>query len=159
MTSAAGAGTKWRIMPATAQAFAEVLATLHAACFDDAWSAQAFANLLRTPGTDALLAVDEYPAGFVIVRTAGGEAEILSLGVVPGARRLGLGNRLVEAAIGRARSEGAQTLFLEVAADNKAAHALYAASGFNAVGRRHGYYRRADGATADALVLSRSLDL
>lgn len=44
-------------------------------------------------------------------------------------------------------------MFLEVAADNDAARALYAKLGFVEAGRRHGYY----GDGADALVLRHSL--
>jgi ribosomal-protein-alanine N-acetyltransferase len=44
-------------------------------------------------------------------------------------------------------------MFLEVAADNTAARALYAAAGYQQVGQRRGYY--AGG--IDALVLARPL--
>ena len=92
-------------------------------------------------------------AGFVLARQAADEAEILMLAVLPAARRQGLGRRLVEACAAEAARHGATTLFLEVAAGNDAARALYRATGFAQVGRRRGYY--ADG--ADALVLRRPL--
>ena len=47
--------------------------------------------------------------------------------------------------------------FLEVAADNAAAQALYARAGFAESGRRRGYYRRPDGSGLDALVMQRAL--
>ncbi|HRD28628.1 MAG TPA: GNAT family N-acetyltransferase, partial [Caulobacter sp.] len=64
------------------------------------------------------------------------------------------GRVLVEAAAATAAARGADSLFLEVSADNAAALALYAAAGFEPAGLRKGYY--ADG--ADALVLRRTLN-
>ncbi|MFX8246689.1 hypothetical protein ABTL56_19205, partial [Acinetobacter baumannii] len=52
---------------------------------------------------------------------------------------------------------GAEGLFLEVAADNEPAIALYRSAAFVPVGRRAGYYRRPGGAAMDALVLRRAL--
>ncbi len=46
---------------------------------------------------------------------------------------------------------------LEVAEDNHAAQALYAATGFDRVGRRPGYDRQPGGAAVAALVLRRDL--
>jgi ribosomal-protein-alanine N-acetyltransferase len=48
-------------------------------------------------------------------------------------------------------------MFLEVAADNLAAIALYQATGFIKVGVRKGYYPHPDGAK-DALVMRRALN-
>ena len=57
-----------------------------------------------------------------------------------------------------AQTAGAEAMFLEVAADNAAAIALYAgAGGFVRVGARPGYYPRETGAI-DALVMRRDLN-
>ncbi len=82
----------------------------------------------------------------------GQECEILALGVVPRQRRAGIGAALLASVVAEARRRGAQTLFLEVAEDNTAARALYAAQGFGQIGRRPNYYRRVTG-LVDALVL------
>jgi [ribosomal protein S18]-alanine N-acetyltransferase len=141
-----------RVEPATAAAL-ELLAALHARCFAQAWSREAFAKLLATPGAFALLAVDEaQPVGLSLARAAGGEAEILTLCVTPAARRRGAGRALVEATAAEARGRGANDLFLEVAEDNVAARALYLALGFAQAGRRPGYY-----GPRDALVLRRAI--
>jgi ribosomal-protein-alanine N-acetyltransferase len=124
------------------------LAALHAACFAIAWDAAAISALLATPGTFAFHHAD----GFVLARVAGGEAEILTLAVAPSARGRGLGRALLQATIIRAHELGAQTVFLEVGADNPSALALYAGLGFAKVGMRKGYYMSASGGT-DALVL------
>jgi [ribosomal protein S18]-alanine N-acetyltransferase len=79
--------------------------------------------------------------------------EVLTLAVAPTARRLGLGTRLLDAAMTLAASRGARVAFLEVSINNVAARTLYARAGFTPTGRRPRYY--ADG--SDALVLRRSL--
>jgi [ribosomal protein S18]-alanine N-acetyltransferase len=132
------------------------LAELHAACFEDAWDEAALAALLAMPGAFALIAEADRAGGFVIARAAGGEAEILSLGVRPDLRRRGLGRSLLQSAIAEAAGRGASRLYLEVAADNWPARALYLANGFAQVGRRPDYYRR-PGAAALALVLAKDI--
>jgi len=131
------------------------LAALHAACFRDAWEASAIADLLASPGAFAF----HHRDGFVLARIAGGEAEILTLAVVPPARGKGLGRALLQAAIARAQEQGAHAMFLEVGSDNPHALALYAGLGFTKVGMRKGYYASASGGSGggDALVLRLSL--
>lgn len=132
------------------------LAQLHAQCFDEAWDEGAFTALLRDSFTFALIA--DAARAFIIVRVAADESEILSLGTRPDSRRLGLARALIEAAGAEARRRGARRMFLEVAADNLAAHDLYAEAGFAPAGRRPGYYIRAAG-RADAVILSAALPL
>ena len=96
------------------------------------------------------------PVGFHLSRTAADEAEIISIGVRPDARRAGIGAALLVDAMDRARAAGSAALFVEVAADNAAAIALYRRTGFAQVGRRAGYYATPAGAQ-DALVLRASL--
>ena len=135
---------------------AGTLARIHAAAFDKPWEAAAIAELIASPLVFALQA-GAPPVGFVLARVVAGEAEILTLAVDSAARRHGAGRALVEAAAGTAWAMDALTLWLEVAQDNAAARALYAAAGFEEAGRRPGYYRRADHAV-DALMLRRRLN-
>ncbi len=135
----------------------DCVATLHAACFDEAWSAAAIAALLATPGSFGLLSISgELPSGFLLARVAADEAEILSRGVLPPLRRHGMARALLRSAATRAAESGARRLFLEVAADNHAARALYLREGYARIGRRPCYYRRGAGAL-DALILARPL--
>ena len=131
------------------------LAAIHAGCFPDAWSAKAMAELLATPGAFVFAAAD----GFILVRAAGGEAEVLTLAVTPQARRLGIGTALVEAAANHALGLGAQALFLEVGVTNLPARALYHRLGFVEAGRRKGYYTARPDKSEDALVLRSNLPL
>lgn len=137
---------------------AGALAEIHASAFDRPWSAAEIAALLDSPGTLALqLSGDR--KGFVMVRALAGEAEILTLAVAPEARRRGQARALMQAAIVQALARQAQTLFLEVAADNAAALGLYEGLGFEMAGRRKGYYDRGAGSPRiDALVMRLSLN-
>jgi ribosomal-protein-alanine N-acetyltransferase len=135
------------------RAYAELLSALHRETFADGWSVDAMGEVLRSPGVFALLAlVDGVPAGFAIGRLAADEAELLSIGTLANARRLGIGRALVvavAACVPRARA-----LFLEVGEDNPGARALYAALGFALVGRRADYYQRGAGSRVAALTMS-----
>ena len=129
------------------------LAALHAEAFDAPWDAAAFESLLGQAGVH----LAEDPDGFILMRTAADEAEILTLAVRPGARRRGLGAALGARGAAGAAARGAPRLFLEVADDNAAARALYARAGFVEAGRRPRYYARADGSRRDALLLALNL--
>lgn len=135
------------------RAYADLLSALHMETFDDGWSPDAMREVLRSPGAFALLAADgETPVGFAIGRRAADEAELLSIGVRPAYRRLGVGRALVvalAACVPRARA-----MFLEVGEDNPSARGLYASMGFAVVGRRPDYYRRGDGRLVSALTMS-----
>ena len=126
------------------------LATLHAAAFDDAWSADWIARLMAQPGTFAISA----EGGFILLRSAGGEAEVLTLAVAPAARRRGIASALIVMAAKYAQEQGARRLFLEVSDANEPAKSLYTCAGFKEVGRRKAYYRRDSGCCEDALVLA-----
>lgn len=131
---------------------AALLSALHGACFDRGWDAAAFGEILAMPGAAAWSAeTDDGPTGFIVLRQAADEAEIITVGTVPEQRRGGLAARLIRHSAGELT--GCARLFLEVAARNSAARALYARLGFNEVGRRRKYYDNGD----DALVLARSL--
>ena len=95
--------------------------------------------------------------GFAIGRIAGDEVELLTLAVDPLRRRQGNGARLVAGFLATAQAQDALRAFLEVAADNEAAIALYLQAGFAVCGRRRGYYRPASGPAVDALVMERGV--
>lgn len=133
------------------------LAKAHASAFDAPWPPEAFATLMGTPGVFALAAVDEAPVGLILMRAVAGEAEVLTLAVEPSHRRRGAARALLRAGLAQAEAMGAEEAFLEVAADNLGALALYSDEGFAQAGQRAGYYRRADGQAVDALVLRRTL--
>ncbi|HTR79497.1 MAG TPA: ribosomal protein S18-alanine N-acetyltransferase [Gemmatimonadaceae bacterium] len=140
------------ISPAVERDIAAV-AALERACFRDAWSANAFREVLgaawiyfacaRRSDTGALV-------GYVVASFAADEGEVTNLAVDPASRRSGLGGRLLDAVMREARQRGASALYLEVRDSNAAGRALYRSHGFTEVGRRRDYYRFPD---EDAIVL------
>jgi ribosomal-protein-alanine N-acetyltransferase len=145
------------VRPVTAFDLA-VLAELHATIFkapwDQPWSAQSFAEILAMPGAQGwLMTVGPAPIGFMLARFTVDEGEILLTGIVPEARRRGHAADLMRVLIHYARAAGIGTLFLEHAAGNDAAGALYARFGFAPIGRRRAYYERRGGGREDAITL------
>jgi len=129
------------------------MAACHARAFAGtgrAWSAGEFADLTDSP----LVFATGGPLAFALGRVIADEAELLTLACDPAHRRRGLGRARLSAFEAEARARGAVTAFLEVAADNAPARALYAATGYAQVARRTGYYA---GGTVDALILRKSL--
>lgn len=84
------------------------------------------------------------------------EAHLLNITVKPENQGRGLGLRLLEHLMSRARERAAAECFLEVRAGNASAYRLYERYGFNEIGRRRGYYPAADG-REDALVMACTL--
>jgi [ribosomal protein S18]-alanine N-acetyltransferase len=127
------------------------MAALHAACFTTPkpWSAADIAATLATPHSFLL----SEPQGFLIGRALAGEAELITLAVAPKARNQGIGGRLVEAFLARARAENAESAFLEVSAANLPAQRLYVAKGFEQKGKRRAYYATPEGTRIDALIM------
>jgi ribosomal-protein-alanine N-acetyltransferase len=133
----------------------EALAAIHASCFARAWSASEIGQFLSVTGCLSLLASTapgEPVQGFLIARSGGGEADILTLAVDPNHRRHGLARALLAAAIPTLRMAGAKQLFLEVDEANAPARGLYQSFGAVAVGRRSRYYEY--GADADIFSLA-----
>jgi ribosomal-protein-alanine N-acetyltransferase len=137
---------------------AVALARVHALAFETPWPPEAFTGLLDSPGVFALAAVDEEVVGLILMQAIAGEAEVLTLAVAPTHQRRGAAGALLKAGLDLACTAGAESGFLEVAADNAAAIALYAGAEFTQVGRRAGYYARSGGPAVDALVLQRTLN-
>ncbi len=141
------------------EADAAALAEVHASAFPAPWTCAEFARFVADRTSLAIAAETDSGglAGFILCRLIAGEAEILTLAVRPSDRRAGLATALVEAAAALAAAQ-AEAMFLEVAVDNAAAIALYEKAGFERVGRRAGYYGRAEGGSVDALVMRRPLN-
>jgi ribosomal-protein-alanine N-acetyltransferase len=85
------------------------------------------------------------------------DAEILTIAVDPAARRNGYARTLLAASKQELAGLGVMRLFLEVAADNLPAVALYEREGFLPVGVRKAYYRRESSPNMDAKLLSCAL--
>jgi [ribosomal protein S18]-alanine N-acetyltransferase len=138
---------------------AAVLADLHAEGFSRTWNAHDFATLLADPTVFALavrrrgLIGGAQAAGFVLVRFAADEAEILTIAVGKRHRRRGYARMLMEDVIRRLYREQIASLFLEVDRANIAAVNLYTALGFTTVGERKTYYSNPTDGDGTALVM------
>lgn len=135
---------------------AELLGQLHTRAFDKPWSVAEIAKLMENPAVFAIVSRHAEPQGFVMAWAAAGDAELLTVAVIPEARRKGVGASLVSAAGVTALVRGAASMHLEVAEDNAAARALYAKLGYEEAGRRHAYYA-GEGGFVDAIVMKRTL--
>jgi len=137
---------------------AQVLSALHADCFDNAWSPSEFAKLMAMPGAITYLALEgDEPLAFLLARQAAGEAEILTIGTRPFARRRGIAKKLMSHLTHELREAGLTQLFIEVAAGNGAARALYERQDFTVTGNRKAYYERPGGRHEDAIVMMKAL--
>lgn len=151
-----GWGEEFEIVPMTPADCADASA-LHADGFSRPWTdgeieallvqEPVFGFVARRPGRWAKA------GGFVLARLVEGEAEILTLAVRPKHRRSGIGWRLMGAVLRNLRSEGAESLFLEVDEGNEAALSLYRKIGFAKVAERAAYYDEGGGAKTAALVM------
>ena len=138
----------------------ETVTKIYGESFNQPYPETVTASLLRLPGAWCQLAIDEkngVSIGFLIARIIFDEAEILSVGIVPAARRQGAARRLLNAACERAVSLGALALHLEVGEDNRGAVALYRKMEFRPTGRRPNYYRRANRRRVAAILMTRNL--
>jgi [ribosomal protein S18]-alanine N-acetyltransferase len=133
----------------------KALAATHARAFTAtrAWSDAEFTSLLASRGV--ILAGD--PKAFALGRVTLDEAEILTLATDPAHQRKGLARAVLMQFEAMAKAREASTIFLEVAADNIAALALYSSEGYAQVGQRPGYYDVSAGTPVTALVLRKVL--
>ncbi|QPM90998.1 GNAT family N-acetyltransferase [Pseudooceanicola algae] len=131
------------------------LSRLHARCFTTPrpWSEAEFEEIL---GEDASFLITR-PEGFLLALQVLDEVEVLTIAVAPAARQQGHGLAMFGEFERRAMDLGCKKAFLEVATDNLAAKALYAAAGYRQVGRRPRYYRKPDGGLIDAEILCKQL--
>ena len=86
--------------------------------------------------------------GFIIISAAADQAEILTIATDPDHRRRGIARALLDISETELVDNGVDTLFLEVAEDNKAAIKFYQGAGFEPIGRRTAYYKREMGRVA-----------
>jgi ribosomal-protein-alanine N-acetyltransferase len=133
-----------------------MLAALHRAAFrTEAWDEHALADILAMPAAGGLLVANDgllgptapqspppETLGFLLFTIVAEDAELLTLAVLPEARRRGVGGALVQEFLALAAAAGARQALLEVAIDNPVAQRLYGRLGFMYEATRNNYYRR-----------------
>lgn len=124
------------------------LANLHKKCFPHKpWSADDFSDLKKS-GCEIIASQN----GFVVYRQTLDEAEIITIGVAPEARRTGIAAAMLGIIEGELKKNGVKNIFLEVAEDNRPARQLYSSNGYVEIGVRPKYY---DG--IDAIMMKKEL--
>lgn len=153
--------TRMRIVEPAGAGDAADLAALHEAAFPIGWNAEDLAGLIDDPAVTTRMIrplswFGRGPVeGFIMVRQAGDEGEVLTFAVAGHCRGRGYGTRLLDDALMALRQHGVRAVFLEVAESNDSAITLYRRRGFAQVGERPAYTRQADGSKVRALVMRR----
>lgn len=130
----------------------EAMAALATLTGVEGWSPASIADLVTGPlGRAWVVRTRGVVVAFLLARIVADEAELLLVAVRPEQRRRGLGRALLDALDAEGRAAGVASTFLEVAAGNAGAIALYRARGYVEVGRRPNYY----GANNDAVLMRR----
>lgn len=116
------------------------IAELHKQCFPNKpWSAEEFMDLKKS-GCEIIASQN----GFIVYRAVADEAEIITIGVAPDARRTGIAAAMLGIVEGDLKKRGVKHIFLEVAADNMPARVLYKNNGYIEIGTRPKYYDEVD---------------
>jgi ribosomal-protein-alanine N-acetyltransferase len=120
------------------------------------WSEGVFRDCVRVGYLCRVVDFDNAVAGYGIMSYGAGEAHILNICIRSDLRGVGVGRRLMDFLLSRARDAEMQDVFLEVRPSNPIAIRLYESLGFVKVGVRKAYYQ-ATGGREDALVYKRVL--
>ena len=122
------------------------------AAYQFPWSEGIFRDCLRVGYVCRVACAEDDVIGYGVMSVGAGEAHILNLCIDAHFRCRGVGRRMLEYLVDRARAAGMGEAFLEVRPSNTAAIRLYQSLGFEHVGIRRGYYQ-AVGGREDASVL------
>lgn len=94
-------------------------------------------------------------AGFIIAHAVRGKTgRILTLDIIPAARRLGLASRLMQECERRLRSIGCREIYLETAVNNEPALRLYRKHGYQILRKLPDYYASQ---SLDAFLMGKSI--
>jgi [ribosomal protein S18]-alanine N-acetyltransferase len=104
------------------------------------WTEGNFTDCLSARHECWVMTLNADIAGHGILALGPGEAHLLNVCVRRDRQGCGYGRALVRHMLARARSRGADMVFLEVRPSNVVAVNLYRSLGFNEIGRRMNYY-------------------
>ncbi len=118
-----------------------VLAEVEKECFSDPYSLNMLTEEFESPHT-VYLVVEENGEilGYGGYSAVLDEADIMTIGIIPKARGLGLGQMLLEKLISHAKEQEIKKMWLEVRVSNLPAITLYKKLGFCEIGIRKEYY-------------------
>lgn len=127
------------------------------AAYSHPWTRGILSDCLRVGYHCMLAELDGATVGHAFMSTAAGEAHLLNICVIPDWQKRGIGRRLLKRMLRLAGEHGADTVFLEVRASNRAAQRLYESEGFCEIGQRRAYYPHDVWEREDAVVYARPL--
>ena len=124
------------------------IVALHKLCFPDhPWSESDFTDLKKS-GCEIVASKN----GFIVWRVTGDEAEIITIGVAPDARRNGIAETMLILMEQELKKQRVVNVFLEVSKVNYPAIKLYEKMGFSVAGNRPKYYNG-----VDAIIMKKTL--
>ena len=130
----------------------------HGALLGEIYREDTFFAVARPRHAESTITLDSYPPppciGFIILRRISDEGELFQIAVDKTARRGGVADMLMDAALKYADESGLLSVYLEVRKSNDAAICLYKKHGFESVRQRKGYY---DSPVEDAVVMVKLL--
>ncbi len=130
------------------------LLAIEEACFAHPWSRAALeGELAREDACILCVQEGQTVAAYGSMRILFEEAEIGNIACLPSFRGQGLGGRVLDGLIARAKESGCERMLLEVRPSNEVAIGLYRSRGFEDLGRRKNFYRDP---TEDALMMALS---
>ena len=133
------------------------IAELEKECFSEPWSTLSLQEELSNENARFFAAVEGSEVlGYIGCILVCGEGSITNVAVSKKARRKGIASRLLEELISALKSEGAESIFLEVRTSNEAAQNLYKKFGFSVCGERRDFYRNP---TENAYIMKLLLNL
>ena len=130
------------------------VAEMERACFSQPWSEKALELLLGDDGVGFVCLAEGAVTAYGGMMLNPWEGQVTNIATHPSYRRQGYGKAVTEALLKEAEAKGAEQVSLEVRVSNAGAIALYEGLGFEAVGRRKGFYQNP---REDALVMIKTL--
>jgi ribosomal-protein-alanine N-acetyltransferase len=127
---------------------------LECSVFPHPWSRANFMDSLAS-GYDAWVLRESAGAlaGYFLLMYALDEAHLLDVAVAAPLHGRGVGRYLLDRIAARSRAQRMASIFLEVRPSNTRALDVYQRYGYEAIGRRKGYYPAHEGRREDAIVM------
>ena len=120
----------------------EAVAAMEESIFNEPWKLSDFEELIDKPDRGCIVAkIRDEIAGCVVFHNIVGDVDITNVQVKVEYRRRGIGKRLMEETMEKARAAGGERFTLEVRESNLAAISLYESLGFATEGKRKDFYR------------------
>lgn len=116
------------------------IAALEKECFSTPWSEESLLEEINNENSHFLVAFSDKVLGYIGVQEICGEAYITNVAVFNEYRNHGVGRKLLQTAVKKAKSRNCEFITLEVRESNVSAISLYESEGFDVAGVRKNFY-------------------